>query len=823
MNIQTHCTKFSENLHEQVKEQSKKLRVEMSNKLGVIVKFMEKYHRLKGYIQDRHSTMFDNVVKAERRLRLSMSNGADQDGTTSNLRETEEEVSLFQKCNLLEVIENLSEYKKCKEKYLYLCANSHININNFNSLANALKKDIKELQEECDNLSRKKQKEVLDYEAEKLTMEELTGRVNTLSSLIEGDKEKVENLKTYLREIHQTISRKEKRIEELDSQVTILNVHKNELLQFEKKKEIISNLKNLFGEDQIYDEVSSLYEVNNHVYFTAVNNAIHKYNNFLVVKNVEIATKCIRYLKDNKLHRMDFIPLQNFVKNVKRRRGQRGAHEGAPHQGGPHQGSEQFASPGPLGGKNPLEETWHEEDHHMIEKVMNTFKKKNIVLANNCLVCDEQFKVLFDYLIGTNTLIVERIKDAEDVRSKFPQLNANMVTLNGHIVSKHNNLIVDISSTHGDRERYSNKRLNISMYNKILNEKEECRSVITDCNKKILQTNEQINKTNYELELNKKKIASLLIKKEIFEKEVEGKLATIQNYQERIMKIKNIQMKKKIDSLESYESELMKERKGLASFQKDSFKILNDRFQIDNIYEAIEKSSKEMEKIDDHIDRIKNNIKKLNDDINELTDKRNEIQLFHKKEKVANQEENIKMDLYKLNEEEKEQMDAMNQTENAIREREIERDAHLKNISQINQELNDLRDRINSNFEKYETMQSRVENCRKKILIYVTLVKDLISECDMNGVNVFSTVHAIADQREGERPRRKGRVSRLLQGSDEEENQNQKQRQKQRQRQRQTEKQTGDDSDGGSAGSGSSTRDEANGERTRNQHREGEA
>ncbi|EUD67154.1 structural maintenance-chromosome 1 [Plasmodium inui San Antonio 1] len=780
MNIQTHCTKFSENLNEQVKEQTKKLRGEMSNKLGVIVKFMEKYDRVKRYIQERHKTMYDNLVKVERAFRLS--SGEDNDRNASAL--SEEEESLFRKCNLLDLIENLSEYKKCKEKYLYLCANSNISINNYNTLANALKKDIKELQEECDNLGRKKQKEVLDYEAEKLTMDELSGRVNTLSNLIEGDKEKVEKMKAHLRELHQTISEKEKRIEQLDNEVNILNVHKNELIQFEKKKEIISNMKNLFGEDQIYDEVSSLYEVSNHVYFTAVNNAIHKYNNFLVVKNVDVAAKCIRYLKDNKVHKMDFIPMEDFVKHVKRRRGQR------THREGPPQGNEGFTGYASFGGEDPSEETWHEEDHQMMEKVMNTFKKKNIVLANNCLVCDEQFKILFDYLIGTNTLIVERIKDAEEVRSKFPHLNANMVTLNGHIVSKNNNLIVDISSTHGDKERYSNRRLNISMYNKILNEKEECRSIISDCNKKVIQTNEQINKTNYELELNKKKAASLLIKKEIFEKEVEGKQATIQSYQDRIEKIKNVQMKKKIDSLESYESELLKERKGLASYQKDSFKILNERFQMENIYEAIERSSKEMEKIDDHIDRIKNNIKKLNDDINELTDKRNEIQLFHKKEKAAKQEETIKMDLYKLNEEEKEQMDKMHQTENVIRERDIERDTHLKNLVQINQELNDLRDRINGNFEKYETMQSKVDNCRKKILIYVTLVKDLISECDMNGVNVFAASYAIADERGGKaqtrhrttRRTRKGRVSKLLQGSEE------------------------DDSDGGSAASGSSTR-----------------
>ncbi|KJP90199.1 hypothetical protein AK88_00047 [Plasmodium fragile] len=787
MNIQTHCTTFSDNLHEQVKEQSKKLRTEISNKLGVILTFMEKHDRVKKYIQERHKGIFDNLVKAEQRLRLG--SGAHQDGKTSaDLLEEEEEKALFQKCNLFHLVENLNEYKKCKEKYLYLCANSNININNYNSLANALKKDIKELQEECDNLCRKKQKEVLDYEAEKLTMDEVSGRVNTLNMLIEGDRNKLENLKVHLRDLHQAISQKEKRIEQLDNEVNILNIHKNELIQFEKKREIISNLKNVFGEDQVYDEVSSLYEVSNKVYFTAVNNAIHKYNNFLVVKNVHVAAQCIKYLKDNKLHRMDFIPLENFVKNFVKNVKRRG---GDMHT---HVQNDDVTTAGVAAWERGEDNTWQEEDHHMMEKVINTFKKKNIVLANNCLVCDEQFKVLFDYLIGRNTLIVERIKDAEEVKSKFPHLNANMVTLNGHIISKHNNLIVDISSTHGDRERYSNRRLNLSMYNRIVSEKEECRSVISDCNKKVIETNEQINKTNYELELNKKKAASLLIKKGIFEKEVEGKEATIQNYEERIIKIKNVQMKKKVSTLESYEAELMKERKGLASYQRDSFKILNERFQMENIYEAIEKGSKEMERIDYNIDRIKNNIKKLNDDMNELSDKRYEIELMQKKEKAANQEENIKLELYKLNEEEKGHVDKMKETEKGIHEREIERATHLKNLAQINQELNDLRDRISGNFEKYETMQSKVDNCRKKILIYVTLVKDLVSECDMNGVNVFAASYAIADQQHDQRPtghkagRSKGkrRMSKLLQGSDDEEEE--------------------DDSDRGSAASSSSTR-----------------
>ncbi|SCO67405.1 structural maintenance of chromosomes protein 1, putative [Plasmodium vivax] len=772
MNIQTHCERFSQNLHQQVKEQVRKMRTQIANKLGVIRKFLDKCTHVKGYIQERHAALYDSFVKAERRLRLS-GGGADQEGKTAPLTE-EEEKNLFDRCNLLDVIENLSEYKKCKEKYLYLCANSNISINNFNSLASALKKDIKELQEECDNLCRKKQKEVLDYEAEKLTMEEVAGRVSTVNALIEGDQEKVQNEKAHLRELHQTILQKEKRIEELENEVDMLNVHRNELLLLEKRKEVICNLKNLFGEDQIYDEVSSLYEVSNHVYFTAVNNAIHKYNSFLVVKDVDVAVKCIRYLKDNKLHKMDFIPLESFLRNVQMKR------RGGAARGAAQLGESRYTNEDPLA-RASLDDPSRAstEDPHLMDAVMNAFKKKNIVLANNCLVCDEQFKLLFDYLIGRNTLIVERIKDAEDVRSKFPQLNANMVTLNGHIVSKHNNIIVDISSSssssHGDKERYSNRRLNISMYNKLVREKEECRSVISDCKKKIIQANEQINKSNYELELNKKKVASLLIKKGIFQKEVEGKLATIKSYEERIAKIRDVQMKKKMDSLDGYEAELMKERKGLASFQKDSFKALNERFQIENIYEAIERSSKEMEKIDDQIDRIKNNIKKLNDDVNELTDKRNEIELFQKKEKAANQEENIQLDIYKLSEEEKEHSHKMNQTESAIREREAERDNHLKNLSQINQELNNLRESISSNFEKYEAMQSRVDNCRKKIRIYGTMVRDLIGECDMNGVNVFAAGLAIADEgggklpspRGGGPPPRKGRASKLLQGSDE--------------------------------------------------------
>ncbi|GAW81074.1 structural maintenance of chromosome protein [Plasmodium gonderi] len=753
-NMQIHCTKFVDNLNEQIKDQNKKLSTEYVNKLNIILKFVDKYDLVKAYLKDRHKSVYDGLMKAEKKLKTMKILDSNNNNSDTKINQKNEQEAMFEICNALQVIENLTEYKKCKEKYLYQCANSNININNYTTLSNSLKKDIKELQEECDNLSRKKQKEVLDYESEKMTLDELTDRINKLNNVIAEDKMKVEKYKNDLKSYNFTITKKEKHIEQLDEQINVLNIHKNELIYFEKKKEIIRNLKNMFGDDEIYDEISNLYEVNNQIYYTAVNNVIHKYNNFLVVKNIETCVKCIKYLKDNKHHKMDFIPLENFVNNMKLKKWKNKDREGeeAAYVEGQQKKMYNTGSRDEQHEKNNSDNLTNNEfmeeygyHHHMIGKVMNLFKKKNIVLANNCLVCDEQFKVIFDYLIGKNTLIVDCIKDAEDIRKKFPNLNANIVTLNGHIISKSNNLIVDISSKYGDNEKYNMGRLNISLYNKILSEKEECRNDINDCNKKIIETNEHVNKINYEHELNKKKIASLSIKKNIFEKEVEGKLAIIENYEERINKIKKLHIKKKIDTLENYESELMKERNGLASFQKESFKILNERFKIENIYESVERSTKEMEKVDEHIDRIKNNIKKLNDDINELLDKQNEINLFQKNEKSENQEENVKMDLYNLNEEEKKQVEKINQIQNSIQELENEQGTYHKNLATINQELNELRENINTNFEKYENIQSKIDNCRKKIRIYATLVKDLISECDMNGVNIFVTTNVIGD------------------------------------------------------------------------------
>ncbi|CRG96357.1 structural maintenance of chromosome protein, putative [Plasmodium gallinaceum] len=710
-NMENHCSNFINNLNHQIKEQNKKLEDEYRNKLKINLKFFNKYDNIKKFFKQNYPNTYE-LLKDEKYInKINVNNYNDEEQ--------------FKNYNVIQLIENLDDYKKCKEKYLYLCANSNININNYSNLAFSLKKDIKELQEECDNFSRKKQKEILEHESEKLSLDELNDRIKKLNYLIDQDKKCIESDKNKLRELNMSISNNEKQIEHLDEEINVLNIHKNELIFFEKRKEVIKSLKNMYGDDEIYDEVSNLYEVSNQLYYTAVNNVIHKYNNFLVVKNIETCIKCIKYLKDNKLHKMDFIPFENFVSNLKKKKEKKNMSDSMMDDSSMYVNSEKSS-------------------YNIIDKVINTFKKKNIILANNCLVCNENYKILFDYLIGTNTLIVESIKDAEDIKDKFPQLNINVVTLKGHIVSKHNNLIIDISSRYADKEKYNNRRLNINLYNKLVNEKDMCRNNINECNKKIIEINESLSKKNSELELNKKKISSILIKKDIFEKEIEAKTMVINTYEEKISKLKNIDIKNKMNTLNNYENELLKERNSLSSFQKDSFEILNNKFKVENIYEAIENNGKEIEKINENIDRIKNNIKKLNDDINELLDKKNEINLFHKKDKVL-KEEDIKKELDDLKEEENDFNNKINEINVVINNLENHKLTLLKDLNQINQELNDLREDINNNFEKYETIENKIENSQKKIEIYKNFIKDLINECDINSINIFMTNNILKD------------------------------------------------------------------------------
>ncbi|SCN12824.1 structural maintenance of chromosomes protein 1, putative [Plasmodium malariae] len=788
-NIQLHCSKFIDNLNEQLKEQYKKLDTEYRNKLKVNLKFFNKYDQVKKFVKDKHTQVYHLLMKGGNCCyggdpykydyydyyyydyyyyytisAIATSSSANPDDHNSG--STEEMLNM---CNVFSLIESLEEYKKCKERYLYLCANSNININNYCNLASTLKKDVKELQEECDNYSRKKQKELLDYESEKVSLDELRDRTNKLNYLIEENKKNIDNGKKKLKEWNTIISSKEKQLEQLDEEVNVLNIHKNELLFFEKKKEVIKNLKTIFGDDEIYDEVCNLYEINNQMYYIAVNNIIHKYNNYLVVKNIQSCIKCIQYLKDNKLHKIDFIPFENFVTNLQKKKKKKKEKK---YMNNLHIINSSIHYEQDNNDHVEEEDNRDDSSYDIIEKVMNDFKKKkNIVLANNCLVCDANYKILFDYLIGENTLIVERIKDAEEIKSKFPYLNVNIVTLNGHIISKNNNLIIDISSKYADKEKYSNRRLNINIYNKLINEKEECRNSINECNKKIIETNELISKQNSEIDLNKKKLASILIKRDIFEKEIEAKTAIIDTYEDKINKLKNVDIKKKLDSLHNYEKELLKERNSLCSYQKESFQNLNIKFSVDNIYEIVEYNMEEIEKIDEHIDRINNNIKKLNDDINELLDKRNEVNLVHgserdedtgkngQSEKGGKNGQNGRSEKYAFEQEVKKELEALKQEENKsvskikeinsiINELENKKITFLKNLNTINQELNDLRESINNNFEKYETIESNIENSKKKIEIYTQFIRDLINECDMNSINIFLTSNVLKDMEE---------------------------------------------------------------------------
>ncbi|SBS91483.1 structural maintenance of chromosome protein, putative [Plasmodium ovale curtisi] len=728
-NMQTHCSNFINTLNEQIDEQNRKLQNEYKNKLKISLKIFAKYEQIRQYLKRSHTPVYEFLMRKEKAENGKKGNhrGGEKDDIDPD------ELEEIQRCNLIELVENMEEYKKCKEQYLYLCANSNININNYSQVAASIRKDIKELQEECDNFSRKKQKEILELESEKLSLDELNGRVKKLNGLIEKDRKSIENSKHQLKVWNESITYKEKKIEQLDEEVNVLNVHKNELAFFEKRKEVIRNLKNIFGEEEIYDEVINLYEVTNQMYYTAVNNVIQKFNNFLLVKNVETCTKCIKYLKDNKLHKMDFIPLENFLASWKKKKKKKNKNK-------INSNEENNIS---YGVKND-ERVGVNSPYGIIEKVINTFKKKNIVLANNCLVCEESYKTLFDYLVGEDTLIVDKIGDAEDIKKTFPQLNVNIITLNGHIVSKHNNLIIDITSKNVDRDTYNNRRLNINLYNKLLNEKDECRNSINSMKKKIIEMNEMYNKYTSDMELNKKKIASILIKKDIYEKEIEAKNIIIHTYEEKIEKIKKTDIKNKLDLLHNYENELVKERNSLASFQKESFQQLNEKLKIDNIYEIVEMNTREMEKINEHIDIIKNNINKINDDINELFDKKNEISLVNKKEKIEN-EDVVMKELNNMKEEEKNINDKMNEIHVILNELEFKKNTFHKDINQINQELNDLRESINNSFEKHEDIENQIENCQKRVQIYTQFIKDIINECDMNNVHIFSTTLTLGD------------------------------------------------------------------------------
>ncbi|SOV78158.1 structural maintenance of chromosome protein, putative [Plasmodium sp. gorilla clade G3] len=827
-NMQEHCNKFMENLNLQIKEQNKKLENEYKNKLKINIKFFSKYecvqNIIKTKIEEERNMMSHIHQKDDNKSNVHLNNENikknDKKGkkdkkkfniNQDNIKISNQDVSnnfnmmeyytnmlnvlkdekilnkihidntnnyefQYDNYNIIEFIENMDEYKKCKETYLYLCANSNININNYTNLSCSLKKDIKELQEECDTLNRKKQKELLEYDSEKLAYDQLNDRLYKLNNIIKEQDDNIQNNKMKIKMWNDTIRQKEKQIEILEEQTNILNVHKNELISFEKKRDIIKNLKNTFGHDQVFDEVTNLYQVNNQLYYTAVNNVIHKYNNFLVVRNIDIGMKCIKYLKDNKLQRMDFIPYENFVSNLKKkkinknnitedmytRRGEQQQRDGGGNGDGDGigDGGGNGDDDGDVDGngdeyhynhfQNPKHDTHVNTNKRKVssfnnvEKVINTFKKKNIILANNCLVCDQEYKIMFDYLIGEDTLIVDNIKDAEDIKNKFPYINLNMVTLNGHIISKNNNLIIDITNKYSDIEKFNNKRLNINLYNKLINEKEECINNINDCNRNIIQTNELINKQQSEYELNKKKISSILIKKNIFENELEAKNKVMENYEQKIDKLKNIDLKKKLELLDTYEKELFKERNSLSIYQKDAFKNLNDKLKIDNIYEIIEHNLKDMEKIDEHINRIKNNIKKLNDDINELLDKKNEINFLEKNQELIN-EENIKKELISLEKQEKDSNEQIDNIHKILQNLEGDKINIHKNLNNLNQELNQLRDNINTNFEKYEHIENKIENCQKKIQIYTQFINDLINECDINSVNIFLTNNLLKD------------------------------------------------------------------------------
>ncbi|XP_029158281.1 structural maintenance of chromosomes protein 1A-like isoform X2 [Nylanderia fulva] len=168
-------------------------------------------------------------------------------------------------------------------------------------------------QYKLDNENRRREEIIIEQKREKLEKENFQirfGKLQTLSDLFKSSLEKKIAEKQILQKRISDIEAKNTNIIKISNKLALIEIDNDIILQLEKKVAVIKNLKEVFP--GVYDRLSNLFKPIHSRYNVAVTKAFGIYMDSIVVDTQDTARKCIYFLKQYKLGREKFLPLDTI-------------------------------------------------------------------------------------------------------------------------------------------------------------------------------------------------------------------------------------------------------------------------------------------------------------------------------------------------------------------------------------------------------------------------------------------------------------------------------------------------------------------------------
>ncbi len=502
---------------------------------------------------------------------------------------------------------------------------------------NELSKIISKLEEERSNINSKhtsNEREIKilneDIESFEKQISEFYNEKDKIQEKIKQREEEIFDNKIKLDEITEDIDREKSKFRDISKESIetrkIYNKTREELIKIEARNNALKEAQEKFFSKQgaisailklrdteeiegIYGTVAELGTINPQ-YSTALEIAGGGRLSYIVVKNEEVAAKCIRYLKQKRLGRVSFIPLDKIRARV---------------------ATKEINDLGVIG--------------YAIELVD----------------FDEDVRKAFEYVFG-DTLVVETYDDARRIGFKGQRIvtldgdliEASGLVTGGHYTPRKHGLTLKQEDNREELEEklrglerilsdIEERKKNISQHlQELENEKRRLEIEINNSQKEIQQLKERKNDIDYRitslkerLEQTKEKIIGLNNEQD----ELESQLQEIENkIKQRKSEIEEFQTLIETSSAKTLNKEISEKRKKLDELTARKTEILQKYNQIDfkinssllpsieEINGYIEQLNNEIPELYNQIDRIKVDIETLNIQFKEIDEKKDVIE-----------------------------------------------------------------------------------------------------------------------------------------------------------------------------------------------------
>ncbi|KAH8740932.1 hypothetical protein FG386_002478 [Cryptosporidium ryanae] len=318
------------------------------------------------------------------------------------------------------------------------------------------------------------------------------------------------------------------------------NEVKNELNSrklIEDLRNSINNSSNINSECyHVYGRLSDLCHSNNKQFSTAIDSALGKYNEYIVVSTWQTAKECINWLKSNKKQPMNFIPLNSIIRKSN-----------------------------------------HEYDTKLRSLCAGN-KSVRSLAKDNIHVSDDGILPALDFCL--NGIIITH--DLEDAKKIFyieaPKLNIKpkVITLDGEKILKNGSFSMDSMNIRANSKSFAKEYANLNSKIEILNEKiSNLEEIESDGSRKLSRLRDNLKR----IELDKKAINT---KMNIYNNNINEKLKLLELLEKKL-KEKDDELSNETLILNSLNNEIEKAKIAINESDVKHFEKLSKKLNIEDI------------------------------------------------------------------------------------------------------------------------------------------------------------------------------------------------------------------------------------------------